>query len=142
MVVGNVMDQAGDDATREWVTLGEFARRLGITRGSVYGRIRRGTVESRRKGNKGFEVRWPPPNDHHAAGNGSGNGWGNGDGNRGPNVALDDAPNAVAMRVEIARLEERLSARDALLAERDARIADLQAALIEARRPWWRRLVG
>jgi hypothetical protein len=133
-VVGNVMDQTDG----EWVTLGEFARRLGITRGSVYGRIRRGTVESRRKGNKGFEVRWPLPDHHNVADNG----WSNGDGN----VVGDDAPNVAAMRVEIARLEERLAgaerAHKAEVLAREVVIADLRMALAEARRPWWRKWLG
>lgn len=126
-VTGNVMDQTGDDAGPEWVTLGVFAQRLGITRAGVYGRIKRGTVESRRRGNKGYEVRWPPPDHHHVTGNG--NGDGHGDDHR------DGHGDIIEMRVQIARLEERLAGAERLLAERDARIADLQ-------RPFWRRWLG
>ena len=137
-VAGNVMNQSGGDADREWVTLGEFARRLGITRGSVYGRIRRGTVESRRKGNKGFEVRCPPPDNH--------NGAGNGDGNYHGNVGSVDAHDVAEMRVEIARLEERLAGVErthkAEVLAREVVIADLRMALAEARRPFWQRWLG
>jgi hypothetical protein len=49
---------------------------------------------------------------------------------------------AAAATWQIARLKERLVAADRLLAERDARLAELQAALAEARRPFWRRWLG
>jgi hypothetical protein len=124
---------ANDEAPPEWVPLGEFARRLGITRGSVYGRIRRGTVQSRPNGNRGFLIAWPPP-DHDVAPNGDGNG------------SADVAGNGVALRIELARLEERLVAADRLLVEREVTILDLRrerdrlaAELVEARRPWWQR---
>jgi hypothetical protein len=130
-VTGNVMGDTGDDAGSQWVTLGEFARRLGISRAGVYGRIKRGTVESRRKGNRGFEVRWPPPDHRGVMGDGHGDDYGDGHGDRNAH----DIPDVVELRVQIARLEERLAGADRLLAERDARIADLQ-------RPFWRRWLG
>jgi hypothetical protein len=36
----------------------------------------------------------------------------------------------------------KLEASDRLLAERDSRITELQVALAEARKSWWRRLLG
>jgi biotin operon repressor len=48
---GNVTP--GDD---KWISLGEVARRLGVTRAAVYGRIQRRTLQTRPKGNRGLEV--------------------------------------------------------------------------------------
>ncbi len=48
-------------AEREWIPLGEFARRLGLARASVYGRIKRGTLEAKRGNRGGYLVQWPPP---------------------------------------------------------------------------------
>jgi hypothetical protein len=36
----------------EWVSLGEAARRLGVTRAAIYGRIERRTLTTRPKGNR------------------------------------------------------------------------------------------
>src|SRR5687767_3588553 len=41
-----------------WVTLGEAAKRLGITRAAVYGRIERKILKIRPRGNRGLEVLW------------------------------------------------------------------------------------
>jgi hypothetical protein len=65
-------DGQGDVASghgAEWITLGETARRLGVTRAAVYGRIERRTLTTRPKGNRGLEVLWPPPQ-HHPNGKG------------------------------------------------------------------------
>jgi hypothetical protein len=145
-ITDNVMDDASDDAGPQWVTLGEFARRLRITRAGVYGRIKRGTVESRRRGNKGFEVRWPPPDHPGIMGDGHGNRSAD-DHDHSGDVARDGAHyvtgEVAAMQVEIARLEERLAgaerAHKAEVLAREVVIADLRMALAEARRPWWRR---
>src|SRR3954471_14019991 len=48
----------------EWIGLGEAARRLGVTRAAIYGRIERRTLVARPKGNRGVEVQWPPPQRH------------------------------------------------------------------------------
>jgi hypothetical protein len=48
----------------EWISLGETARRLGVSRAAVYGRIERGTLTTRPKGNRGLEVLWLPPQRH------------------------------------------------------------------------------
>ncbi len=60
------MDETSDIA-REWIPLGECARRLGISRAGVYGRIKRGTLEARRGNRGGYTVSWPPP-DHDGHG--------------------------------------------------------------------------
>lgn len=48
------MDDGG-----EWITLAEAAKRLGVTRAAVYGRIDRKTLTTRPRGNRGLEVLWP-----------------------------------------------------------------------------------
>jgi hypothetical protein len=62
---------AGVDETseiaREWIPLGDCARKLGISRAGVYGRIKRGTLEARRGNRGGYMVSWPPP-DHDGQG--------------------------------------------------------------------------
>src|SRR3954453_11014954 len=136
-----MVEQVGDPG-REWITLGDFARRLGIARASVYGRIKRGTLEARRANRGGYLVQWPPP-DHDGSGD----------------VALQErdhrddgsatvAHDVVALRVEVARLEERLVASErrevdltaALAVEREEK-AQLWAALAEARKPALVRLI-
>src|SRR4051812_5478488 len=98
-----MVEQAGDTG-REGITLGDFARRLGIAPASVYGRIKRGTLDARRANRGGYLVQWPPP-DHDGSGD----------------VALREhdrrgdgsatvAHDVVALQVQVARLEERLAA--------------------------------
>jgi hypothetical protein len=61
------MDNAQGDIAPdggEWISLGEAARRLGVTRSAVYGRIERRTLTTRPKGNRGLEVLWSPPKHH------------------------------------------------------------------------------
>jgi hypothetical protein len=155
------MADGHDDVTHdEWVSIGEAARRLGVTRAAIYGRIERHTLQTRPKGNRGVEVLLPV-------------GAGHGD------VAHDGHGNVImTLRIELARLEERLAAserierelREALArseAGRDAAVAqvraegearaakaeaeaaaqrelvtELKAVVAETRRPWWRRWVG
>jgi hypothetical protein len=50
MIVEEIMDDGRGDVAGEWVGLGQFARRLGIARSSVYGGIRRGTLQTSRVG--------------------------------------------------------------------------------------------
>jgi hypothetical protein len=54
-------DRHGDDHgdTGRWVTLGEAARVLQVTRSAIYGRIGRGTLQMRRNGNRGALVFLP-----------------------------------------------------------------------------------
>jgi hypothetical protein len=72
------MDDGHGDITLgdgpEWIGLGEAARRLGVTRSAIYGRIERQTLVTRPKGNRGLEVRWPPPLQRHPDGKGDGQG--------------------------------------------------------------------
>jgi hypothetical protein len=49
------------EIAREWIPLGDCARKLGISRAGVYGRIKRGTLEARRGNRGGYMVSWPPP---------------------------------------------------------------------------------
>jgi hypothetical protein len=137
MVAGNVVDDAD-----EWLTLGEFAKRLGITRGSVYGRIRRRTVETKPNGNRGYLIRWPP---HAVTPNIVGNGGDNGSSNVAHNDGGDIAPNVMELRLALARLEEKLGAAERLLVERETTIADLRKErdrmTADARRPWLERLL-
>jgi hypothetical protein len=162
------MDGQANEATREWITLGEFARRMGIARASVYGRIKRGTLDARRANRGGYVVPWPPP-DHDGSGNAKSD-VGLQDRDQRDDGSATVASDVVALRIEIARLEERLAAserrgaaeleavraqidievaarnavieqvRDALAAER-ARGDRLAAELAEARRPVLLRLL-
>jgi predicted DNA-binding transcriptional regulator AlpA len=55
------------EAAREWIALGDCARRLGISRAAVYGRIKRGTLDAKHGNRGGYIVAWPPP-DHDGQG--------------------------------------------------------------------------
>ena len=140
------MDEQTGEAVREWITLGDFARRLGIARASVYGRIKRGTLDAKRANRGGYLVPWPPP-DH------------DGSGDRAAAAALQDsdgrddgsatvAYDVAALQIEVARLEERLIASErregelvAALTKAETRADRLEAALAEARRPWLARVL-
>src|SRR5919206_1908205 len=102
------MDEHTGEAGREWITLGDFARRLGIARASVYGRIKRGTLEAKRANRGGYLVPWPPL-DRDGSSDRTDDvapqaDDGHGDGSA--TVAYDIA----ALQIEVARLEERLTA--------------------------------
>jgi hypothetical protein len=113
-----------------WLTVAEAARRLRVSPRAVRGRIRRGTLRWKAAGNAGKLVQLP-------SGDASGD------------VSAGDPGNAVDALFEIemlreelaearvaqARAEERAAAKDELIGE-------LKALLAEARRPWWRRWVG
>jgi hypothetical protein len=137
---------------KEWISLGEAARRLGVTRAAVYGRIERRTLTTRPKGNRGLEVLWPPPQRHH-----------DGKGDIAVTVAGDVAAVMAELRERLGRAEgelvELLGKRDAALAQvadlrvelataqgevaaKDAVQAELRAQLAWHRRPWWRRWFG
>jgi hypothetical protein len=99
------MEQSTESG-REWIPLGEFARRLAITRSSVYGRIKRGTLEAKRGNRGGYLVQWPPP-EHDGSGD----------------VALQShnqlrdssatvAGDVVGLHAELAQLRERLAVLD------------------------------
>src|SRR3954471_22775121 len=53
-----------DVTVGEWMSIGEAARRLGVTRAAIYGRIERRTLETRPKGNRGVEVLLPAGERH------------------------------------------------------------------------------
>jgi hypothetical protein len=63
-------DVAGEGG--EWIVIGEASRRLGVTRAAIYGRIQRGTLKTRPKGNRGLEVLWLPERQGNGRGNGKG----------------------------------------------------------------------
>src|SRR4051812_4411418 len=60
-------DHHGDDqgdCQGDWLSVGEAARRLGVTRAAIYGRIERRTLGTRPKGNRGVEVLLPAGERH------------------------------------------------------------------------------
>ena len=87
---------AGDG---RWLPLGVAAPFLGISRSSVYGRLRRGTLASRPLGNKGLEVLVPDA-PHDVAGNGAHDGRGHGAGD----IAATLRDELATARVTIGRL--------------------------------------
>lgn len=144
------------------MTLGEAARALSVTRSALYGRIARGTLKTKPRGNRGLLV-WLPDGAAHAEHHG------------------DEAPDVMVMvelaelraevaelRVALARAEvERNAARREAEIEREkaqaVAAAEVSAAKrevealgralereqargdrleAELRRPWWVRLVG
>jgi hypothetical protein len=164
--VEEIMDDGCRDVAGEWVDLGQFARRLGIARSSVYGRIRRGTLQTRPKGNRGLEILWQPSRHHRENGNGHATpmvGSSNGADVAGDVLLarLDRAElELAAVRAQVAELRERLATakaeRDAAravaiadvataqteVAAKDQIIADLREQVQWLRLPWWRRMLG
>ena len=142
-------DSSGDDKG-EWLSIRQAAHRLGISRVSVYGRIKRGTLKTRPVGNKGQQV-WlshdMQPNSHDATAE--------------PEL-VDELRDRVAQleqererlvgeverwrsEAEQARIVgERLKTVEELLSrqlDREIARADrLEAELL--RRPWWAKLLG
>jgi septal ring factor EnvC (AmiA/AmiB activator) len=123
------------------VSLPEAAAILGMTREGVRRRLLKGRLEGRKSNETGeWTVLLSEEQLSPTAANGS-------------QASATVADERQRLQVELARFEERLSAADRLLAEREATIADLRrdrdrltdqlsAMIAEARRPWWRRLVG
>jgi hypothetical protein len=113
-------------AKRDWIPLGEFARRLGIARASVYGRIKRGTLEAKRGNRGGYLVQWPPP-----AHEGSGDVvsdvalQGNSQSRDNSATVVGDV---VGLQAELAQLRERL----AVLEHERQKMAELRMALSRA----------
>src|SRR3954470_16069880 len=99
------IDGAGDG----WITLGDYARRLGVTRACVYGRIKRGTLDAKRANRGGYLVPWPPQGGDGSAAAVRDGALQERDGNAAGSVTVTDE--SAALRVEVARLEERLAAR-------------------------------
>jgi hypothetical protein len=136
----------------EWVSLGEAARRLGVTRAAIYGRIERRTLTTRPKGNRGLEVLWPPPQ-HHP----------NGKGDVAVKVTDDVAAVLAELRerlghaedevvelrgqrdaaqAQVADLRVQLATAQGEVAAKDAVQTELRAQLAWHRQPWWRRWIG
>ena len=136
-----------DDQSPPWLPLGEAAQRLGITVDALRSKVRRGLVEHR-KGNDGrimVAVTGEAPPSQGL-------------------VDLDELAEARAeverwrtlaeeRGIELARAEERVTAtervaaaevaaKEELIQELRKISGSLRAELAEARRPWWRRLIG
>jgi hypothetical protein len=108
----------------EWMTVAAAARQLGVSPRAIRGRIKRGTIEWKAAGNAGKLVRV-------RLGDTSADG---------PEDDPEDEVDRLReelleARVAQARAEERAAALRELVDE-------LKAQLAEARRPWWRRLLG
>jgi hypothetical protein len=129
-----------DDDGDEWIPLGAVARRMGISRAAVYGRVKRGTLEAKRKGNRGLLIRWQGDVEHDVT----------------ETITHDVAHDVMELREEraaeriaaalvkgelVAELRHSQGLAKALAAER-TRGDRLEAALTEARRSWWERLVA
>lgn len=148
-------DAEGDGSLPAWVTVTEAARRLGVSRAAVYSRVKRGTAKARR-GNAGVEVQWPLPEAESALRQGDAQAYAQGDGTLTDELRAerDEARmEAALLRQEVAELRERAGRaegqaailQDALGREQaraDRLEAELREAHQEARRPWWRRLLG
>ena len=148
------------------MTLGEAARALQVSRSAIYGRIGRGTLQMRRNGNRGtlvFLTSSMTSADHH--------GDDHPDSHRdvardvtvtalrAENIELREALARVTAEREAARAvaladvaaakrvaEAEIAAQIAASLTKEAAlrelVAELKALLAEARRPWWRRLLG
>jgi hypothetical protein len=165
-------DGHGDDHgdTGRWVTLGEAARALQVSRSAIYGRIGRGTLQMRRNGNRGtlvFLTSSMTSADRHGDEHPDSHGERHRDVDRDVTVTALRAEN-IELREALARVTaEREAARAVALADvaaakrvAEAEIAaqiaasltkeavlrelvtELKAMLDEARRPWWQRLLG
>lgn len=114
----------------EWITLGEAAKRLGVTRAAVYGRVKRGTLQTKARGNRGLLVSWPPPNDPLP----SPQRHGDGKGDVTATVA-GDVTHDVALVAELrSRLEAMTVEREALLEAGDHLVDQLAEARERAAR--------
>jgi hypothetical protein len=133
----------GPPAGGDWLTIAAAARRLGINPRSVRGRIARGTLVWKPNGNAGKLVLVPP-----AGGPGGGPAGAPGDDpDAAPAGGPAGGPAGEAFEVELLRgeLTEALVAAaraEAQLGAKDELIVELKTMLAEARRPWWRRLIG
>jgi hypothetical protein len=135
-----------------WLSLTEAAQRSRLSREAVRARARRGLIPSR-KSNRGDTLVQLPAELL------SGDGQDNGQGMSGTSSTLESdlLAEVAELREKLARTESRLesalstlttekaaaeSTRLAEVAAKDELIAELKAMLAEARRPWWRKLVG
>src|SRR3954452_17277109 len=98
------LDGAGDG----WITLGDYARRLGISRAGVYGRIKRGTLNAKRANRGGYLVRWPPPEGDGNAATARDGALQKRDGRAASSVTVTDE--TLALQAEVAELREGLAA--------------------------------
>ena len=127
----------------KWLSIAEAARRLRISPRSVRGRIARGTIQWKPAGNAGKLVLVEP------GGTPAGSPGGAPEGDETERLRYEMAElqeELLEARVAQARAEERaMVLREALDRERDQHrelVDELKAQLAEARRPWWRKLLG
>jgi hypothetical protein len=111
------MDEPGE-GTREWIALGDCARRLGISRAGVYGRIKRGTIEAKRGNRGGYIVAWPPPG-HDGQGDVT---------LQTHDQSRDSSVTVTALQVELGELRVTLARAEGEIAARNAVIAELRAS--------------
>jgi hypothetical protein len=118
--------------TGEWCSVAEAARRIGVSEKAVRERIKHASIEWRPRGNSGREVLVTPDMERDEL----------------SREAPGISPEVVALRVEVARLEERLTSREregellreTLTHSREV-IGKLQNELAEARKGWLERLL-
>lgn len=113
------------------MSVGEAARRLGVTRAAIYGRVERGTLRTRPKGNRGVEVLLPADvrqGDVTPDGNGDVRGDGNGDGQG--DVTLTSRVEELLERA--VRAETRAEAVAALAKSEVEAVRRIAAAEVEA----------
>lgn len=118
----------------EWITLGEAAKRLGVTRAAVYGRASRGTLQTKARGNRGLLISWPPPNEPGPSPQRHGDGNGDDQGDVTATVTGDgngDGALVAELRSRIAALEAE---REALLEAGDHLVDQLGEARERAAR--------
>ena len=133
----------GQEDEAPWLTITEASARSGRHVDALRAMVRRGRIEARR-GNRGqWLVRPPeamPETEHDEA------------------EALAELRDEVAeLRVTLARAEAEAASAKAVaqaqvastkaaaaaeIAAKDALVAELRAMLEDARRPWWRRMIG
>jgi hypothetical protein len=137
---------AGDEAAA-WLPLGEASRRLGISVDALRARVRRGLVELR-KGNDGRIV--VLVDDETMSRQSLGGDESDDRARQERDEARAEADHwrgvAEAARIAAATYKEQAEAARSIAAAqaeaKDVLIAELRELLAEARRPWWRKLIG
>jgi hypothetical protein len=134
-----------------WLSLTEAAQLTGLARDAIRAKARRGHIPSR-KGNRGEVVVQLPAGLLAGAGQGQASLVATPDQGQADLLAIlvqdkaDLLAEVVELREDLATaLAERDAARDKVataVAAKDELIVELKALLAEARRPWWRRLIG
>ena len=147
---------APGDGSGTWVPVAEAARRLGVSARAVRKRVERGTLTARPRGNEGREVYLPDgpssgpvPDPGSRTGSGSGNDPHAAAVEEGLRARVEQlleraacAEGAVAgLREALTREAAHVATLTEALAKAEARADRLEAALLEARRPWLARVL-